>query len=127
MYMKKIFSEKFTNFIFIFLIVGSLTTNVIQAQKNYFKNHLNDKSILERKEFNKVINIIQETDLLKKNKLFLEEVSGEVQRSTRQSSVVAQDALGNNEDRHSSFVSHDPVIFVKGIVSTACCLKHFAQ
>ena len=68
MYMKKIFSEKFTNFIFIFLVVVSLTTNVIQAQKNYFKNHLNDKSILERKEFNKIINIIQETDLLKKNK-----------------------------------------------------------
>ena len=43
------------------------------------------------------------------------------------SSVVAQDALGNNEDRHTSFVSHDPVIFVEVIVSTTCCLEHFAQ
>ena len=49
-------------------MIVSLTTNVIQTQKNYFKNQLNNKSILERNEFNKIINIIQETDLLKKNK-----------------------------------------------------------
>ncbi len=42
-------------------------------------------------------------------------------------SVVAQDALGSNEDCYSAFVSHDPVVFVEVVVGATCCLEHFAQ
>ena len=41
--------------------------------------------------------------------------------------LVAQDAIGSNQDRYSAFVSHDPVVFIEVVVGAACCLEHFAQ
>ena len=66
-YLKKNFSTKFMNSLFIFLLIICLITNFFQTYKNYNKIHLSEKNVSERKEFNKVVNIINEMDLLKKN------------------------------------------------------------
>ncbi len=66
-YLKKNFSDKFTNSLFIFLLTICLVTNFFQTYKNYDKIHLSEENISERKEFNKVVNIINEMDLLDKN------------------------------------------------------------
>ena len=42
-------------------------------------------------------------------------------------SLVAQDAIGSNQDRYSAFVSHDPVVFIEVVVGATCCLEYFAQ
>ena len=66
-YLKKNFSDKFTNSLFIFLLTICLVTNFFQTYKNYNKIHLSEENAFERKEFNKVVNIINEMDLLDKN------------------------------------------------------------
>jgi hypothetical protein len=66
-YLKNFFFDKFANSLFIFLLTICLVTNFFQTYKNYNKIHLSEENASERKEFNKVVNIINEMDLLDKN------------------------------------------------------------
>ena len=45
-----------------------MVTNFFQTYKNYNKNHLNKENLTERTEFNKIVNIISEMDLLNKDR-----------------------------------------------------------
>ncbi len=66
-YLYKNFFSKITNFLFIFLLITCLVANFFQTYKNYNKNNLTEENKSKRKEFNKVVNIINEMDLLNKH------------------------------------------------------------
>ena len=66
-YLKKNFSDNFINSLFIFLLIISLVANFFQISKNYNKNNLIAENKSKRNEFNKVVNIINEMDLLNKH------------------------------------------------------------
>ena len=66
-YLKKNFSDKFTNSLFVSLLTICLLTNFFQTYKNYNKIHLSENNLSERKEFSSIVNIVNEMDLLDKS------------------------------------------------------------
>ena len=59
------------NFLFIFLLIISLSINVFQTYKNYGKYHLENELKSERIEFNKIIKIVKKDLFQKENNISL--------------------------------------------------------